>query len=484
MATDTEDDVLTPEEEEQRRRAKENDIAGSIGTPVAKPGTVTTSPLPAPAIDRSKLPIIGDMPSDRPPEMPASSPVTIAGTGAIPPYPTPEQSKAAELQQQHREHPLHGLARVADTIAGATTIGRAVEEAGRFGTYGREAAEGEQNARAAEEQGREKAAEGEQKSTADIAKTGAESTELAQRGGEEEARGKALGQTVTETLPGGITKSVPISVYKTDQGAAANLRKMGLDANGNPIPEANLAPGEKQQIALSRAKQDLAEAQADLDRFKADPNSPMYKMVQERMSLAEKRYDLALKEFGFNYEPAILSPQEQNTLPTDVSGNVVGLHSPLKPGQQTINAAQRAQNVAGQIPRLTEEIKEMAASLGPIPGRWNKFWQGDVGAADPKFAHMFDDMEFMASAVALAHAYGRLPSTISDKFDKMYQAGKQDPKNMLAAMDVAAEWMPKIVQGAETKGERGGAGGGGGGTPAAPAAGGTGNKVYVEGKDF
>jgi hypothetical protein len=141
-------------------------------------------------------------------------------------------------------------------------------------------------------------------------------------------------------------------------------------------------------------------------------------------------------------------------MPTDVSGNIVPFHSPLKPGQQTINAAQRASNVVGQLPRLTQEINELSSTLGPVPGRWNRFWQGDVGVADQKFAHLSDDMDYLASAVALAHAYGRLPSTISDKFDKMYQAGKQDPKNMLAAMDVAAQWMPKIMQGAQTSGER------------------------------
>jgi hypothetical protein len=155
-------------------------------------------------------------------------------------------------------------------------------------------------------------------------------------------------------------------------------------------------------------------------------------------------------------------------MPTDVAGNVVPFHSPLKPGQQTINAAQRAQNVVTQIPRLREEVNALQAQLGPIPGRWNEFWQGNVGVAAPEYAHVKDDMEFLSSAVALAHAYGRLPTSISQKFDKMYEAGKQDPKNMQAAFDIAMEWLPNITKGAETKGERAGgatppAGGGGGG---------------------
>lgn len=325
----------------------------------------------------------------------------------------------------------HGLNRVLDTIAGTTSIGSAAERAGGFGTQGWDAKNQSEEQQLAEQAGtRQKNAQ-------------ALNLETAPQRAEDTNQTKENVANITQggqNTRNAITNQTKENVANTNQTGATTREGM---------KETAAAP-------LQKAREDLAEAEAGLAKFKSDPNSPMYKMAQQRMAIAQQSYDLRVKEFGYNYEPSALTPAEQDTLPTDQAGNPVALHSPLKPSAQTVSAAQRATNVVTQLPRLRQEITELQGSLGPVPGRWNQFWQGNVGVADPKFAHLADDMEFAASAMALAHAYGRLPQSISDKFDKMYQAGKQSPENMLAAMDVAQEWMPKIASAGQTRGERAG----------------------------
>jgi hypothetical protein len=459
--------VLTDDEDELEL---DDPRRQTIGKPLVygpqEPANVKaeTSPMPTPKPSSTPLPADTPPPDVGATSNPASS--TIAGVAPYKPNPEvaaprPAQQAFTDWQAQDlQKHPAgqpryHGLARVADTIAGATNIGRAVEAGGELGTYG---AEAKQNRLAKGAQlENEQIKEGEQERQANAQTEGEVAKTQTEKTGAE-----------LQTTPSGLnvmTKNVAPIVVGQERAQTA-LGVQGLKNEG--------ATGLEQQKEdygsdLQSAKTGLANAQTDLAKFRANPNSPMYRIAQEHLRIAQGNYALSLKKYGFDYDPSTLSPDEQATLPTDQAGNPVGLHSPLKPSGQTVNAAQRASNVVSQIPRLTQEIQDLQSQLGPGVGRWNRFWQGDVGVADPKFAHLADDMEFMASAVALAHAYGRLPTSISDKFDKMFQAGKQDPANMLAAMQVAGEWLPKIAQGGQTAGEKAG-GAGGAGAPKAPPA--------------
>jgi hypothetical protein len=443
VLTDEEDELT--QDEEQRRLAAQQTI-GSMPRPNTSPPQTLHASMPPP-----------DVGATSPPANPTISEVAPYNPPAPPP-PRPESRAFTDWQAQDlAKHPVdqpryHGLARAADTIAQMTWPGQAAEVGGEMGTLGAQAKSRRLAGNAAEEntqikygeeeRGEEAKLEGEQAKTA-TEKTGSEVQQI--------------------PLPGGGTAGVMTSKIGAPTSAIINSQSRE-DVQGLKNTGAAGVEGQKEAFGsdLEKAKTNLANAQADLAKFRANPNSPMYRVAMEHLKIAEGDYALKLKEFGFNYEPSTLSPEEQATMPTDQAGNVVGLHSPLKPSAQTTNAAQRANNVVSQIPRLTQEITDLQAQLGPGVGRWNRFWQGDVGVADPKFAHLSDDMDFMASAVALAHAYGRLPTSISEKFDKMYQAGKQDPANMLAAMQVAGEWLPKIAKGGQTAGEQG--------SPAAPNA--------------
>jgi hypothetical protein len=127
---------------------------------------------------------------------------------------------------------------------------------------------------------------------------------------------------------------------------------------------------------------------------------------------------------------------------------------------------QQAQSTLPGIDRALDETEKVAGQLGPAEGRWNDFWQGKVGMADPQFAHYKDEIAMVSSAVTLAHARGRMSNELFEHFNKMFDAGKQAPANMIQALNVAKEWLGEYATMGETPAAAG-AGQGGGATPGA-----------------
>lgn len=106
---------------------------------------------------------------------------------------------------------------------------------------------------------------------------------------------------------------------------------------------------------------------------------------------------------------------------------------------------QQAQSTLPGIDRALDETEKIAAKLGPGEGRWNEFWQGKVGAADPEFAHYKDEISLVSTAVTLAHARGRMSNELYEHFQKMFDVGKQAPENMIQALNVAKEWLTEYA---------------------------------------
>lgn len=102
---------------------------------------------------------------------------------------------------------------------------------------------------------------------------------------------------------------------------------------------------------------------------------------------------------------------------------------------------QQAQSTLPGISRALDETEQVANLLGPTAGRWNDFWQGRVGISDPRYAHYKDEIGMVSSAVTLAHARGRMSNELFEHFNKMFDAGKQAPENMIQALNVAQEWL-------------------------------------------
>lgn len=102
---------------------------------------------------------------------------------------------------------------------------------------------------------------------------------------------------------------------------------------------------------------------------------------------------------------------------------------------------QQAQATLPEIEKAQDETEKVAGLLGPVQGRWNDFMQGKVGAPSPEFAHYADEIGMISTAVTLAHARGRMSNELFEHFQKMFDAGKQSPENMIQALNVAHEWL-------------------------------------------
>ena len=138
-----------------------------------------------------------------------------------------------------------------------------------------------------------------------------------------------------------------------------------------------------------------------------------------------------------------------STLPEGTQ-NVGGFSTMGRPTTQERNVGAQAQMAAAGIPGVVSEIDRLKDQLGPVSGRWNEFMQGRVGMENPEMAGLRADLLMVASAVALAHARGRLPENLRQEFDNAINAPKQDPENLKAVLNHILPWMQRM----ETMGQQ------------------------------
>jgi hypothetical protein len=149
---------------------------------------------------------------------------------------------------------------------------------------------------------------------------------------------------------------------------------------------------------------------------------------------------------GDTVDPGSRTPQQQGSVNT--------------PTMQMRTAGSRAELAASQVPGIIQEVTRLKDQLGPVAGRWNEFMQGKVGAPNQEIAGLRTDLIFLSSAVALAHAVGRLPENLREEFDQMINAPKQDPGNLVTILTHVQKWMQDNAK--YMKGEQGQTPGGGG----------------------
>jgi hypothetical protein len=142
------------------------------------------------------------------------------------------------------------------------------------------------------------------------------------------------------------------------------------------------------------------------------------------------------------------------------------------PTTQMRNVAAQSQIAVDGMPTVLAELNAMRDKLGPVSGRWNEFMQGKAGMDNPDFAALRGDLLMLSSAVALAHARGRLPENLREEFDAAINAPKQNADNLIAVIQHIQPWMERQAHIGGVGGPAPGAGGVGGAQPAAPTAGG------------
>jgi hypothetical protein len=237
----------------------------------------------------------------------------------------------------------------------------------------------------AQDLGEEKEQQGQQKTAADIAQTEA------------------------------LTKAVPITAQLKRMAAQGALAQHGLtmqeDENGNtsvawdetsPVYKAFQSKQElaEAQIANARAQQDLREAQAEYNKAKTNPNSPLFKQTAERLAIMQGNANAAQKRatayMGQYLERAYNKGIGGDTLPgAPVISNeggeqtIVGTGNAGQAVKSQANAAQfndvhgsldnldnaaRALTAAGEKP----DSAAVAAALAQPKGTVDQWIQGQV----------------------------------------------------------------------------------------------------------
>ena len=121
------------------------------------------------------------------------------------------------------------------------------------------------------------------------------------------------------------------------------------------------------------------------------------------------------------------------------------------------------------IPGVIDEVKGLSDKLGPVAGRWSEFTQGKVGINDPDFSGLRADLLMVSSAVALAHARGRLPENLREEFDNMMNSPQQTPENIVSILSHIKPWMENASHMHLPRSTSPAAGGAPTATPTAPA---------------
>jgi hypothetical protein len=140
------------------------------------------------------------------------------------------------------------------------------------------------------------------------------------------------------------------------------------------------------------------------------------------------------------------------------------------------NSGGRADIVLSAIPDVLNDLRTNAAQLGPGMGRFNDIYSGKIGAPNPQFAGLMADLHLMGTAVALAHAQGRMSNELLTEFNNMIASPQQSPQNIEAVLGKVQNYMQR-------QSDLGAGRNSGGGHPAAPAGPPQGADVQVKGQD-
>jgi hypothetical protein len=117
-----------------------------------------------------------------------------------------------------------------------------------------------------------------------------------------------------------------------------------------------------------------------------------------------------------------------------------------RPTTQLRQAGARAAIVHSRVPAVLAALDNAADQLGPAAGRWNEFMTFKVGAPNSQMADLRGQLLALSSAIALAHAYGRLPENLREEFDAALNSPKLDAENLKATIKAIDPWMEDMIK--------------------------------------
>jgi hypothetical protein len=262
---------------------------------------------------------------------------------------------------------------------------------------------------------------------------------------------------------------------RTEQAqAAAEKDRAQADAARNPKPEKpenlqqELADATQEAIIAGRNPSDdpkVKQISDVIQSLQREPNQPKPDAIEQQYQDAVEAGDTAkaerlLKVMG-DVAKAKQAPQrppqttvvlpggqvevaKPGTVLPEGTQNIGGFAVQGRPTTQMRNVNAQAQVAAEGIPATIAEIDKLKDQMGPIAGRWNEFMQGKIGMENPEFAGLRADLLMLSSAVALAHARGRLPENLREEFDHAINAPQQNPENLKAVIQHVGTWMQRM----------------------------------------
>lgn len=117
-----------------------------------------------------------------------------------------------------------------------------------------------------------------------------------------------------------------------------------------------------------------------------------------------------------------------------------------------------APKVIQLVDRIEAQINGMKEELGPDSGRWNELWAGKIGAKDEKFFALKTNDKLLSTLLTRMHMGARGAVQVVKDFRDMIDEGKQDPDNMIAALEEVKKYANDVKAGPHGMGEGGGDG--------------------------
>jgi hypothetical protein len=128
------------------------------------------------------------------------------------------------------------------------------------------------------------------------------------------------------------------------------------------------------------------------------------------------------------------------------SQTAAGVNSMNTPTTLQRNAGGRADIVLSAIPDVLNDLRQNASQLGPGMGRFNDIYSGKIGAPNPEFSGLMADLHLLGTAVALAHAQGRMSNELLTEFNSMIASPQQSPANIEAVLSKVQKFMQRASE--------------------------------------
>lgn len=194
--------------------------------------------------------------------------------------------------------------------------------------------------------------------------------------------------------------------------------------------------------------------------LKAKQIENQYKLAQAHLKIQLHNLDRQdfqdLQNFGGDVNGRTLTPENAIPgTPLDENGQPVATknRTAVLPTTQVRNIGAQATAARAGMDKTISELQDptFASKLGIVKGRWNEFAQGKIGVNDPDMSGLQTDLIMTSTAIALAHARGRLPENLREEFDRMINAPEQTPENIISTLEHIKPYMKNLEDRAAIK---------------------------------